>query len=355
MLKGARAVSCVIMFISIALAFSGISVSVSDLAPDFSIEDIDGNEFTLSDHRGKVVLIDFMKTQCAYCKDLMYDLVVIRENYTEQELVMISISASEYDTVEDMRDYKHTYGGTWTFAKDDQDLVSIYDITAVPTDYIVDVNGCIHSSIRGYRTWDVLTEKINGAKTGCGVPLLPPVEEEKPAYDFTITDIDGSEFQLSEHERSVVLIDFFIPSGLNSALMHGELKAIRDNFTEQELVMISIGVEAKDDQEVRDFKADRGGDWTYARDVEGLWQQFGVNTTPTICIVDVDGRVQFHNVGFTESQELIDNIEEAKVGDQPPPICPECPLVLVAITVVIIAVVLAILAYKWVLKGKKEQ
>ncbi len=320
-MKVTRTVSCVAILISTVLALSGISASVSELAPDFSIVDIDGDEFTLSDHRGKVVLIDFMKTECQWCWSMMEELVVIRQNYTEEELVMISISVSDQDTVEDIRDYKLTFNGDWAFAKDDQDLKSIYRISAVPTEYVVDVKGCVHSRIVGYRTWEILAESIDGAKTGCGAPTIPPVEEEMPAYDFTITDTDGNQFQLSDHEGSVVLIDFFIPSGLNSALMHGEIKAIRENFTEQELVIISIGVEAEDNQEIKDFRDDYGGNWTYARDIEELWQQFGVTATPTICVVDVDGNIQFHNVGFLESQEMIHYVEYAKTGDGPSDIC----------------------------------
>ena len=316
-MKATRAVFCVAILTSTILALSGIDASLSEQAPDFSIVDIDGNEFTLSDHRGKVVLIDFMKTKCQWCWVMMKELMVIRQNYTEEELVMISISVGEEDSVEDIQDYKLTFNGTWAFAKDDQDLKSIYGISAVPTEYVVDVNGCVHSRIVGYRSWDVLAESIDGAKIGCDAPLVPPVEEETPAYDFTITDTDGNQFQLSEHEGSVVLIDFFMPSGLNSALMHGEIKAIRENFTEQELVIVSIGVEAEDDQEIREFKDDYGGDWTYARDIEGLWQQFGVTATPSICVVDVDGNVQFHHVGFLKAKEMINHIEDAKTGDEP--------------------------------------
>lgn len=360
MLKGARVVSCVIVLISTALAFSGISAAVDELAPDFSIEDIDGNVFTLSDHRGKVVLIDFMNTDCAHCENLMSDLVVIRENYTEQELVMISISIAEHNTVQDIRGYKQTYEGTWTFAKDNQDLKSVYDISVTPTEYFVDVNGCVQSKIRGYRTWDVLAAEIEDAKTGCGAPLLPVVVEEEPAYGFTIADVEGDEFRLSRYEGRVVLIEFFIPSGLNSILMHEELKAIGENYTYPELVMISIAVEAKDDQEVKDFREDHGGVWTYARDVEGLWQQYGVTATPTICIVDVDGNVQFHNVGFIESQEMVDDIENAKEGVNPQVDCltdSSCgisPIVPIIIAVVIIAVVLATVAYRSVMKRKEE-
>lgn len=318
-LKSVRALPCLALAICSVLGFSGFATSLSELAPNFSITDIDGNEFVLSDHRGKVVLIDFTRTTCSHCEDMMISLVSIRENYSEQELVMISISGSDDDTEEDLRNFRFEHDGTWSFAKDVQGIHETYDLCATPTEYFVDVNGCVSSKMVGYKTWDVIAERIENAKTGCEPESLSPVTIEEPAFDFAITDVDGNHFTLSDTEGKPVLIEFFDPSGLSSALMHRQLLAVRENFTTEELVIVSIGVEASDNQDIIDFRDEHGGDWIFARDTQGLWQQYGVTETPTLCIVDVDGDIQFHNVGFLESHEMIDDIEGAQIGDEPPP------------------------------------
>jgi peroxiredoxin len=338
-----------------AVVFSGVVASAKELAPDFSIDDIDGNTFSLSDHRGKVVMMDFMKTTCTYCIQMMDQLVALRENYSEEELVIISISIGEGDTLDDIRDFMLAHNGTWTSAKDEQDLQATYDIHATPTEYFVDVNGCISSKIVGIKEYSVLAAEVDAAKTGCEPPVVPPVVIEQPAYNFTIGDIDGNDFTLSEHEGRVVLIDFFNPSGLTSVLNQEELKAVRENFTVDELVIISIGVEAETIQEVVDFRESHGGEWIYARDSQDLWMEYGVTETPTVCVVDVDGQVQFHKAGFWESQDLADDIEDAKMGYKPPPDDSDADSIsyLVYLALIIVFVTIAVILILWRLKRRE--
>lgn len=210
MSKDTRKILCfVFASFSILALFSANVVAQKELAYDFTVTDIDGNTFTLSDHRGKVVLIDFVHTDCFYCQQMQGELKQLRNHFSEQELVMISISTYGDDTEQDVRDFKTDFGGDWTYAKDPQDLGTIYGITGTPTEYIIDVNGYIHVVRQGYRPWTDLVPDIEAAMTGYEPPDLPPPAINAPAPEFTLLDIDGNEFNLSEHKGAVVLIDFF--------------------------------------------------------------------------------------------------------------------------------------------------
>ncbi len=146
---------------------------VAEKAPDFTLTDIDGNTFTLSDHRGKVVLIDFCSTTASHCKPMHENLREVRNTFTEEELIIISIFIGAGDTDDDIRDFRTQYGGDWTYAKDTQNLSESYDINGVPAEFVIDVNGYIHYEHLGSVMAGVLSDEIEEAKTGYVPPETP--------------------------------------------------------------------------------------------------------------------------------------------------------------------------------------
>ncbi len=330
----------------VMLSFSLNVTSERLLAVDFTLEDIEGGTFTLSDHTGKVVLIDFTATTCVHCVSIQAELKVLRENFGEEELVMTTIGVSEADTVEDIRNFKLQHGGDWTYAKDTQDLGTIYDIRYTPIEYIIDVNGYIYSVRIGNRSWEELAADIEAAKIGYDPPVDPPPANGELAPDFSLTDIDSVNFALSDQRGKVVLIDLFASDAYYSGKMQEEFRLIRENFTEEELVIISIAVGDHTIEEIRDFKSTHGGDWIYAEDTQDVWISYGVISVPTGYVVDVDGYVHSHKVNYEEWDDLADDIETAKAGTEPPviPDSPTLPLVPILIGIsVAVAVAISLL------------
>lgn len=127
-----------------------------ELSPDFTLIDIDGNEFSLSDYRGKVVLLDFFATTCIPCLDAIPRFKAIYDRY-EGNLIVISISVYPHiDSVDRLKQLRDYYGITWTIARDtDDNLVSYkYTIQVIPTLFIIDKDGYIR-----YRSREGLPEE----------------------------------------------------------------------------------------------------------------------------------------------------------------------------------------------------
>jgi peroxiredoxin len=74
-----------------------VGYEVDDRAPEFSLEDIHGKKWTLSDFQGKIVMVNFWATTCAPCttelpffqeiqasEDWLEDLQILAVNYKEQ-------------------------------------------------------------------------------------------------------------------------------------------------------------------------------------------------------------------------------------------------------------------------------
>ena len=67
-----------------------------NVAQDFSLTDLKGNVFHLSDFRGKIVVIEFMATWCSYCRQQIVYYEKVWEEYTGKViLIIIDIDARE--------------------------------------------------------------------------------------------------------------------------------------------------------------------------------------------------------------------------------------------------------------------
>ena len=89
----------------VVLSFFVRCVIAQGIAPDFTLTDIDGVEFSLSDHRGRVVLLDFFATWCGPCVDEIPHLRLLHSEFGE-DFIIISISVDPYsDTVEDLQQF----------------------------------------------------------------------------------------------------------------------------------------------------------------------------------------------------------------------------------------------------------
>ena len=85
------------------------------LATDFSLVDMEGNSFRLSDFRGKVVVLDFMATWCGGCRAEIPHLGDIweKEDYRDR-IVLVSIDIDPGESPETLRSFAQEFEyATW--------------------------------------------------------------------------------------------------------------------------------------------------------------------------------------------------------------------------------------------------
>jgi peroxiredoxin len=73
----------------------GDLIEVGDAAHDFSLNDLDGNRVTLSDFRGRPVMLNFWATWCLPCRIEMPELQQALHDYQDQNLVILTINQQE--------------------------------------------------------------------------------------------------------------------------------------------------------------------------------------------------------------------------------------------------------------------
>jgi len=67
-------------------------------APEFNLRTVDGKKVSLSDYKGKAVLINFWATWCAPCKIEMPWLVALRSQYAPQGFEILGVNEDDAGT-----------------------------------------------------------------------------------------------------------------------------------------------------------------------------------------------------------------------------------------------------------------
>lgn len=132
------------------LMATGVSFAAGKAAPDFTLPDTTGKTYTLSQLKGKVVLLNFFTIWCQPCRAEMPDLNAIYKEYHDKGLEMLGICLKADPMqlrffVKQMNLDYPVLAGTDKVNKDYGEIVG------VPTTFIIDQQGRIVHKIEGAR------------------------------------------------------------------------------------------------------------------------------------------------------------------------------------------------------------
>ena len=127
-------------------------------APDFTLTDLDGNQVTLSEHRGKKVILNFWATWCPPCRAEMPDLERLAHDH-ESTLTVLLIDLEEGE--EQIRPFLDDIGVTLVPLLDsDAAVATMYRVAALPTSLIIDEEGVIREVQAGAVTYEWFVERL---------------------------------------------------------------------------------------------------------------------------------------------------------------------------------------------------
>lgn len=123
-------------------------------APDFARPTLAGDTLRLSDHQGKIVVLNFWATWCPPCRKEIPDFIELQKELSE-DVIFIGVALDE-EGFEVIRPFAMEYGINYPLIVDHGMLARQYGgITSVPTTFIIDREGNIR-----YRTPGMVPKKI---------------------------------------------------------------------------------------------------------------------------------------------------------------------------------------------------
>lgn len=119
-------------------------------APDFMLEMLDGGTITLSELRGKIVVINFWTTWCPPCRAETPALETSYETYKESDVVILGLNLTDQDSLKDVEAFVQEFGLTYPILLDrDGSVGLIYQLNGLPTTLFINREGIIRTVVVG--------------------------------------------------------------------------------------------------------------------------------------------------------------------------------------------------------------
>ena len=121
---------------------------VGELAPDFQAQTLDGHTISLSDLRGKPVLINFWATWCSPCHAEMPYLQQIHEEWSDEGLILLAVNIGESPAA--VEEFAQVYNLTLPVLLDINGAAAQqYGVPPLPTTFFVDRYGVVQKKVVG--------------------------------------------------------------------------------------------------------------------------------------------------------------------------------------------------------------
>jgi peroxiredoxin len=171
------------------------------VAPVFELPDLDGVSHSLTEFRGKRVLLVFFSSACPHCRR-MADLLS-RDDRSGSDLptlVFVSMGAAD-----DLRAQMEQHGlKDLVLRQKGTEVSSRYRVNGTPMAYLVDADGTLATSLL------IGMDAVLSLATGKPViPAVLPIGNSAP--EFELSDLDGRTHSLKDFSGRRVLLIFFSP------------------------------------------------------------------------------------------------------------------------------------------------
>lgn len=132
-------------------------------APDFTVENADGEEVKLSDYVGKPIVLNFWASWCSPCKSEMPEFNEAWEELDgEVQFLMVNMTDGSRETVDTAKEYVEGQGFSFpVFFDTGSEAAMAYSAYSLPTTYFIDAEGYVVARAVGAIDRDTLQKGLD--------------------------------------------------------------------------------------------------------------------------------------------------------------------------------------------------
>ena len=136
-------------------------IEIGKPAPNFTLENINGEEVSLEDYKGKIIMLNFWATWCPYCVKEMPDMNQLQEE--NDDLVILAVNIKEEK--DKVKKYIEEGGYDFEVVLDTEGAVAgTYLVGPLPTSYFIDKEGIFIGGIPGMLEYPQMKQLIEGIR-----------------------------------------------------------------------------------------------------------------------------------------------------------------------------------------------
>jgi len=133
--------------------------AIGNVAPDFTLQAPDGQNISLSDYRGKIVLLDFWASWCGPCLREVPNVKKVYDKFHDKgfEILSVSLDDKKDNWVNAIEKNDLNWGHVSSLKGWDCPVAKLYNVSGVPAMLLIDKEGkIVATKLRG----DLLMEKV---------------------------------------------------------------------------------------------------------------------------------------------------------------------------------------------------